>query len=317
MVSDAVSNIMSVLSCSEKEATMIVSKADAGGEISPTFTDMEWVQQRLLPNLVFLDESDYSKMCVDALKILSKTAATDFGSSRQRDLGQLWADMTRGYLGEMAFVKFLEKNGIKASLGHDVGELSDYLPMDIHSISKGKEAPRPPKIKIGIKATKWNGIWFDIPGDQFNHSDFHVLVKVGAGRDHLFSFFKSISVFKDKILPKGREIGSLNISESDAIYDAIPSLTPIPAYICGYVQKSESFSELSYQGKKGRKHYTITAWNGPNMPGDLEKIKIKEAVTGNVQFESIGEFSHENGYLFNAGNLKWKKDDWTAVLSSI
>ena len=30
----------------------------------------------------------------------------------------------------------------------------------------------------------------DIPGDQFNHSDYHVQVKVSVGRDHLFGFSK-------------------------------------------------------------------------------------------------------------------------------
>ena len=46
------------------------------------------------------------------------------------------------------------------------------------------------KLNISIKTSKWNGIWLDIPGNQFEHSDIHVFVKIGAGRDHLFAFFK-------------------------------------------------------------------------------------------------------------------------------
>lgn len=140
-------------------------------------------------------------MCIDALKIVSTTAGTDFGSSRQRDFGQVWADMTRGYLGEYAFKKFLEKTySISCELGHEIGNLGDYLPTDIHNIKKSGESWRKPKLSIGVKAVKWNGIWFDIPSDQFNHSDIHVLVKVGTARDHLFAFFKQLSVFKDKVL---------------------------------------------------------------------------------------------------------------------
>ncbi len=91
-----------------EEAQKIVEKAGAGGEFNEDFSIETWLEKRLLPNCVVIDEEGYARMCVDALKILSGTAATDYGSSRQRDMGQLWADMTRGYLGELAFLKFLE-----------------------------------------------------------------------------------------------------------------------------------------------------------------------------------------------------------------
>lgn len=93
------------------------------------------------------------------MKILKSTSASDYGSSRQRDFGQLWADMTRGYLAEYAFILFLQKHwNIKAELGHEQGDIQDYLPSDIHKIQKFSEDSREPKIKIGIKGTKWNGI---------------------------------------------------------------------------------------------------------------------------------------------------------------
>ena len=257
-------------------------------------------------------------MCVSALKIVSNVAATDYGSSRQRDLGQLWADMIRGYLGEVAFKQFLNKNwGIESDLGHDKGSLKDYLPLDIHSVKFPGEPQRPPKVKISIKATKWNGIWLDIPGDQFNHSDIHILVKVGVGRDHLFAFFKEISVFRDKVLKIGQEVGSLTEKESEKLFDTLPNFAPIPAYICGFAKKSENFDALPYSGRKGRKHFKITAWNGPMSAGDLEKIKEKEGVSGKVQFEGIGKFSHNQGYLFNTGNLNWTKVQWDDVVKSI
>lgn len=120
---------------SAEEADKIIEKSITGGEINESFGVEDWLNNRFIPNLVFIDETGYSKMCVDALKILSRTAATDFGSSRQRDLGQLWADMTRGYLGEYAFLLFLsERWNIKANLGHEVGSLQEFLPMDIHKV---------------------------------------------------------------------------------------------------------------------------------------------------------------------------------------
>ncbi|MBU3912406.1 MAG: hypothetical protein KKD90_07475 [Candidatus Omnitrophica bacterium] len=311
---EAVNIIGNKLDIESKEASVIVEKSIAGGEITDSSGFEEWINERFLPNLVFINEEGYSQMCIDALKILSKTAPTDYGSSRQRDLGQLWADMTRGYLGEYAFSLFLKKHwGITAKLGHDVGNLKDYLPMDIHQIKEPHAEYRTPRLKIGIKAIKWNGIWLDISGDQFNHSDVHVLVKVGTGRDHLFAFFKKISVFKDKILKIGQEVGSLSKEEAEKLYNDLPSFKPISAYICGFVPKKATYKELSYTGRKGRLHYTVCSWNGPINPGDLDHIKEKESVAGKVNFEGIGKFAHDKGYLFNTGSLLWKKTDWEAV----
>lgn len=312
---ELISQVATHLSISAVEAGVIVDKAEVGGEIDSGFED--WLQNRFLPNVVFIDEDGYAWMCIDALKILGTTAATDYGSSRQRDLGQLWADMTRGYLGELAFKIFLEKRGLNIELGHEVGALSDYLPSDIQKVQRQGETFRDPRIQIGIKATKWNGIWLDIPGDQFNHSDVHVMIKVGTGRDHLFAYFKKISVFKDKVLRVGQDIGLLSGAEADAIYDKLPTFKPIPAYIAGFVLKDEVYSELSYKGKKGRLHYKITEWNGHIHPGDLAKIKQRESIDGKVTFEGIGTFAHDKGYLFNTGHLKWNDEDWKSIISKI
>ena len=176
---------------------------------------------------------------------------------------------------------------------------------------------REPRINVGIKATKWNGIWLDIPGDQFSHSDIHVLVKVGVGRDHLFAFFKEISVFRDKVLKCGMQAGCLDQDEADTIFNNIPSFAPIPAYISGFVPRDSEYADLSYAGKKGRIHYKIKSWNGPKRPGDLERIKNLEGVSGNVNFEGIQKFSHESGHLFNTGSLLWEESAWVQVIERI
>jgi hypothetical protein len=317
-LNEAAEIVMEKLSIPKEDAEKILEKAEAGGEITNTFDVEKWLKERFLPNCVFIDEDGYTRMCVDALKILSSTAATDYGSSRQRDMGQLWADMTRGYLGELAFIQFLEQKwGIKGELGHEAGALEDFLPEDIKQIKKPNEAARKPKVKLSIKTTKWNGIWLDIPGDQFNHSDVHVLVKVGAGRDHLFAFFKKISVFKDKVLKRGQDVGVLTADSASELFDKLPSFKPIPAYICGFALNGKKHSTLAYSGKKGRKNYTILSWNGPINPGDIDEIKKREGVAGKVSFEGIGDFAHDKGYLFNTGNLLWKDDDWKSIIEKI
>jgi|SRR3989344_721337 len=303
------------LGVSTEEARIIVEKATIGGEVQ---TDLEhWVNERFLPNVVLIGQEEYARAAIDALKIAHKVSATDFGGSRQRDFGQVWADMTRGYIGESALKLFLEQKGISVQLGHELGELSDYLPSDIRLVKRDKEDFRPPRIQLGIKALKMNGIWGDFPGDQFNHSHVHVAVKIGSGRDHLFGFLKSISVFKDKVLPLGEKIGLLTADQSAELFDRLPSFRPIPAYMAGFVRRDQKFGDLPYHGQKGRKHFTITEWNGPIRPGDLDKIKEKEHILGNVKFQGINEFSHDQGYLFNIGQLKWRSDDWEGVISEL
>ena len=70
-------------------------------------------------------------------------------------------------------------------------------------------------------------------------------------------------------------------------------------------------------GKLGRKNYKITGWNGPISSGDLDKIKNREHVQGKIEFEGIGKFAHDNGYLFNAGNLLWQEKDWKGLIEKI
>lgn len=305
------------LGLNPEDAFLVIKKALEGGETGIENVE-DWVNNRFIPNCIEIDKDEYALMCVNALKSVFSVAASDYGSSRQRDLGQMWADMIRGYLGEIAFVKFLKANwNIQADIGHEKGKLSDFLPMDIHQITLPDEPSRKPKLNISIKTSKWNGIWLDIPGNQFEHSDIHVFVKIGAGRDHLFAFFKEISVFRDKVLPIGEKVGSLTKAESESIFESLPSFVPIKAYICGFVSKFKKYQPLSYSGKKGRKNFTIHGWNGPISAGDLDKIKEMENVVGKSAFSGIGEFSHDQGYLFNTGNLVWSKSDWDNVIAKI
>lgn len=298
----------------------IVSKAIDGREVQNKEELPYWFENRFKPNVVFIDRRGYARMCVDALKILSTTAPTDFGLSRQRDLGQLWADMTRGYLGELAFVKFLQnKWGIEAELAHEQGELERFLPTDISEIKRPNEAKlRDPRMTIGIKTIKWNGIWFDIPGDQFNHTDVHVLVKVGTGRDHLFAFFKEISVFKDKVLRQGLEEGVLTENKAQELFDDLPDFTPMPGYVVGFVyEKNFENGEFGYDGRMGRKHFNIDLWAGEYRESFLDKIKEEKEVQGKVKFDGIGSFSHSRAFVFNTGSLNWGQGEWKDLMGKI
>ncbi len=312
-----INKISSLLKLSKNHSKNFYEKSLIGGEFSNDSEFENWFENRLKTNVVFLDKSDYEEMCLNSLKSLKNFSATDFGSSRQRDFNQKWADTTRGYLGEKAFQKFLlEKFEIQSKLKHKEGELDKFIKTDIHEIKlKEEKVFRKPKKTIGIKTTNFNGMWLDIPGNQFHHSDYHVLVKLFLEKDHIFSFFKEISIFKDKLLKRAVDKGYFTKQTADNFFNTIPNLNVIPAYITGFIKSANCNYE--YKGKKGHKHYTITSWKGQYKRDFLEQIKNKKSVEGDIKFAGINKFSHDNAYIFNTGNIKWTEVDWLSVIKSL
>ena len=243
---------------------------------------------------------------------------TDFGTSRQRDFGQAWADKTRGYLGEAAVVLFLKKYfNVETRLAHQQGNPEDFYDSDIAEIKDGNSF-RSPKVFVGIKTTKFNGVWLDIAKEQFLKSHYHVQVKIGGGTSHLFSFFKEIGVFEDHILKVGLDEKFLTQKEADDIYNDIPDFKPIPGYITGFAVREEEDGGFKYAGNKGIKNYTINSFKGL-LPADYaEQIRKKEGMTtGSVKFESIGEFSSTGRYLFNTGALTRSHKEWQEVVTQL
>jgi len=278
-----------------------------------------WYNQRFKPNVFKISEDVYLKAMIEALKIQFLIAGTDFGSSRQRDLGQKWSDTIRGYLGEFGVqLWFKERWNIDIDLGHEEGSLEEYLPLDIHGVKfEGDIDFREPNLKVSIKSTKSNGIWLDIPGDQFHHSDIFILTKLIITTDHLFSFFKAISVFEDKILKLGLDKGLLTGEASRQIYDNIPSFKPVYGYIAGFVEYSEDYENYSYEYSLGRTNAKIYSYSGV-YEGDetLNNIKSKinlvetEKTVKKCEFLGIGKFNSSKRYVFGMRNLRYSERDW-------
>jgi len=304
----------------KETAERIISAAIQGRETLNGVEDIQnWIDNQLIPNTVLIDKAGYTEMCIDALKTTSIQVLTDFGSSRQRDFGQAWADMIRGYLGEFAVTLFLAKNfGLESRLAHQRGVASTFYDSDISEVLEGNSW-RKPKINVGIKTTKYNGLWLDVPKEQFSKSNIHVQVKIGGGTTHLFSFFKELSVFKDKILKAGLDGNFLTQAESDQIWNDIPAFKPIPAYITGFALRDYNYKPLDYAGHMAKLHYTIHTYRGL-LPRDYkDQVKQREALTvkGKVQFESIGEFSSSDRFLFNTGSINRTMDEWKHIVSLI
>jgi len=125
-----------------------------------------------------------------------------------------------------------------------------------------------------------------------------------------------LSEFKDKVLKRGVEVGSLTSDKSDSLFDRLPTFRKIPAYIAGFDVKDFAYNDWPYSGKRGRKNFNITTWKGAINCVDLERIKSKESIIGKIEFEGIGYFAHDKGYLFNTGSLLFEKENWHNLLFS-
>jgi len=310
---------------------------DEGQLITPEEIEcaLEHWSQWLKWSTVILDENDYLEVAVHALNIAPILRGTDYGTSRQRDLGQLWTDTIRGFLGEKAFQKWVKRAfNVSIELDYRRGSLEEYLPTDIKYVITSDGIKREPKIRISIKTTKIRGIWLDIPYAQIGHSDVFVLVKVGVEREHFLAFLKKISVIKDKFLKKAIERGFIDEADVEKLWKSLPDFEPIPAYIAGYFDKRNYINEVSSRkaiievdGEMKRTRFIINKYIGYWKQNDdnfknkiLEILKQKyNNIPDNVkiEFEAIGGFSSALRFLVNSGSLKRKREDWQMLIKKI
>lgn len=292
-----------------------------GNEIKNLESDFDnWRINRFLPNLIFLDENDYLLASVNALKTYGLIAGTDYGSSRQRDKVQMWSDMTRGYLGEIAVQKKI-KNDFKIDTftAHEEGNISDFLESDLPIIKKEGEEQRKNKIKISIKTTKWSGVWLDCPGSQYSHSDVFVLVKVNTGTEHLMSFLKESKFFEETLLKKGVEKKIITENIKANILNKITDFKDIGlfAYIAGF-HKRHTNTNIIYEGKKGRKNYEIKSAIGYLDDSFYNKVRADNNLSpeAKISFVGIGDFTTTNKFIANTGSLNFNNNDWAELVNS-
>ena len=276
---------------------------------------------------VSLDESDYLKAALYALRLAPSLAATDYGTARQRDLGQLWTDAIRGLLGELAFAKWLQQRfGLSVELDFRLGRLEEFLPSDVKSVG-GRE----PRLKISVKTTKLGGVWLDVPHAQIEHSDVFVLVRMGVRREHFVSFLKEISVIRDKLMKEALERGLLSERELEEVWSAVPEFTPIPAYVAGFLDKAEHADKLESRlsiieadGEVKIKRVVINRYLGFWHPGELEYRETLKSLLWSkgkrvrddmkIEFEGIGNFSGALRFIASSGVLKKKREEWEELL---
>lgn len=307
-----------------KLSAQLLRGAQGGLELDDSFD--VWFSNRFAYQLVWLDKEDYVKALVRALWLAPVFAGTDFGSSRQRDMAQVWTDTARGFLGEIALSKFLaDKFRVKTEIDTRRGELTEFLPTDIARIQVSGGEWKTPKLKISIKTTKFNGRWLDLPGAQFEHSDVFVLVKIGVLRQHFLAFLKAISFLKDKLFTAAASLGELSKEDAKKLWDEIPEFDPIPAYTAGYLYKSEvnlpiHKIEFALRGRTNRR-ITVTQGVGLFSPSALRSLneikKVDPQSNLPIEIEPIIKSLTGPRFLAHSGGLKYGESNWRQLIRKL
>jgi len=291
-----------------------------------TLTFDEWFDNRFKYQLVWLTKDDYVKALTNALWLAPVFAGTDFGSSRQRDMAQVWTDTARGFLGEIALSRFLsDKFGARVKTDFRRGELEEFLPSDITGIMLPDSGWIEPRLKLSIKTTKFNGRWLDAPGAQLEHSDVFVLVKIGIMRHHFLAFLKAISFLKDKLFPSAADLGVLNSEQAEQLWNELPTFDPIPAYIAGYIKKDELNLPIHMLNAKlrGRKTKRIVISQGIGL-FSKESLRSNAVIQqldpeGNldIEIEPIIDSLTGQHFLAHSGGLKYGKHNWRRIIGML
>jgi len=316
---------MSDEDAAEELADDILKGSENGLELNDSNFE-EWLG-RIRTNMVWLTHDDYSMALIRALWNCRKFAGTDYGSSRQRDMGQKWTDTARGYLGETAFCRLLHaRYGVEAMGDTTRGPLEDYLAKDIVKVKKPGEEWRENRVKLSVKATKFNGRWLDVPGAQIDHSDIYALVKLGVTTDHFMSYLKAADYFAGSLFPNAVERGELTEEESQTLLDEIPDFDIIPAYISGYIDKGPlnldthpiNFMKFSRSGRK-KVVVKITQGVGVFNPANIRAypgVAVADPTgTLDIVIDPIIKSLADQHFFAHSGSLKYAEADWRTLIA--
>ncbi len=291
-----------------------------------------WLENRFLPQLIWLDEDDYTRAITRALPQALKMTASDFGSTRQRDLGQLWTDTARGFMGEIAVKKFLEEKFdtiIEPDISTDKA-IDEYISTDIKSVSKilGTNIDsRPPKQKISIKTGKFNSRWLDeYSAKKAQAIDAFIFVRIGTGRDHFIAFLKTISFLGTKLFPEAERLGELNAETKKSLWDSIPSFQHIPAYVTGFLLRKKlnlpiHSIKAKLSGKKNKK-IAILEGVGEFSLNTLCQHPQIVSIDPNGQLKIVidgldREIDNNPHFFANTGSLEWGVNSWHSLIISL
>ncbi|MEM3449876.1 MAG: hypothetical protein QXP38_13590 [Nitrososphaerota archaeon] len=310
----------------EEQVDQLVDAAWNSEEIHKGLSNedlMDWINQ-LIYGSVILTEKDYTYALIQALNVSMNLRATDYGTSRQRDLGQLWTDTTRGFLGERAFSKFLfDRFQIVSKFNYQIDtEIDKFLSSDLEEIVLDNGTNIKPRINLSIKTTKLNGMWLDVPGAQIRHSDYFVLIKLGTTRYHFVSFLKWISAIRDKLLKLALSDGILDEDKAQDLYDKLPNFECIPCFIYGFIEKqrfetnneNDCKTRLVRSKNSTRPKIMVIQYIGEINGNKPSKFHSPDRDNVDYEYQSIGKFSQGKHYI---SSINFLEHNWSSLLEKM
>lgn len=315
-------------------ARQIVKGAEEGREYHEG-NFISWLNERFIPQTVWLSSDDYSRGITRALRQALKFTRSDFGSSKQRDLGQLWTDTARGLLGEIAVQHFFaEKLGSQIQQDTTLEQdLNNYISTDIKFIKEPSGEYRKAKINTSIKTGKFNARWLDeYSAPKIAHIDAFIFVRLGTPKEHFVAYLKDISFLKTKLFPKAVDLGELTYDILSDLWSSIPDFEPIPAYISGFLLrqdlslpihyvKAEIKGSENYMGRDTRKIYIkegVGIFTRKNLYARAEFRKIDPDNKIKVVIEGIEkEIDNKEHFYANSGAFSYGLENWRKLLAKL
>src|SRR3989339_1547329 len=191
---------------------------------------------------VDLNKDDYA-LCLDfaLAQHFRNYVQSDFGTGRQREFGQKITNWVKGQLGEIAVKKFLYREfGLEVILDFDIHD--EIVPQDIIGIVENEKV-RPPKIGIGIKASKPKNAFLILGANEINipsrRSEIYIYTRPDIPDDHI------LRIAKEKII----ELVS-NQKHYTVYQEQIPDFSDIPCEIAGWCHYSELEEVTSIPGQE-------------------------------------------------------------------
>ncbi len=323
LIQDILSVNISDQVITNKLATELLRGAEDGLEITGDFED--WLQNRFVHQLVWMNADDYVRALVRALWLGRTFAGTDYGTSRQRDMAQTWTDTARGFVGEIAVAKFLkEKYNTDTRTDTTRGDISQYLLSDIPEVlDQSINEFRPTNLQVSIKTTKFNGRWLDVPGAQFNHSDVFILAKIGITRQHFLGFLNETG-FIENLIIKSRDLNELSEEDAEILKNELPVSHLLPVYIAGYIDKATIHLPIHslYARVYGRtiKKIQVTQGVGMMTPDSIRNHPSIASIAGSenltIEIDPIIKGYTSQKFLAHSGGMKFG-NDWQALIDRL
>lgn len=274
------------------------------GEESQILNLDGWFTRRVKKNTVALSWEDYHRALGNGLRILLKgdLMKADMGGARQREVGQHWTDLIRGYLGEFAFKKFLNDRfdvQVKLKQTGVEGGAEEHDPTDVTHVLDDTDEWREVENTISIKTSKLRSMWLPIFSRQLDHSTAFAFVKLGIPLNHLLVSLKETNSLR--VL-----LEDFDDTIVDEILTDIPGYKPIPSYIPGFAY-DQDFREKTLKEDAKRSIIHLVGGTGKvpeDPPDDYDRYKI----------EGIDSLQEE--YIASTGSLRWEPDEWNDLIES-